>query len=524
MTEKRASELISENLTAIYGYAFARLYDKDKVEDLVNDIVYEIMVSARNLKNDGAFWSFAWKTAENTFRKFIRREELTGTVEALDEQSFVGVYENSPETDYIEAEEKNEQINLLRRELSMLTKTHREVCIAYYVDNKSCSEIAKEFKISAEMVKYHLFKTRKLLKEGIGMTRTYGEKSYNPGIFRIDFMGDRNVYCDLFERKLPGAIVLATYYTPMSAEELSMEVGVSMPYLEDELEILEKAGVLLKTGTKYRANLVILTEVYENEAELKTRQIYPEYADEVWEKAKTALGELRRLDFHGNDYDDNRLLFAIINMAMVKAYGRAMEKVNRGGTPKLPLGVRGRIWGHDNDYKNLRFYGVCMEVWNREGTAWFSAENYRVIAKAQRFDHSHFSEKCEAMCDAVLGRAPDRFNDTLPWLIENRFISSSDGILSANFPVFDTEVYNKVREIIGGVVDSAFECMTKVTAKATEILIDHAPSNVKDQCEAIANIHHNLNTAAIIMEMLIEQERLLLPDEKVPLCVFGVKN
>ncbi len=33
MTQELASELIKENLTAIYGFAFARLYEKDKVEE-----------------------------------------------------------------------------------------------------------------------------------------------------------------------------------------------------------------------------------------------------------------------------------------------------------------------------------------------------------------------------------------------------------------------------------------------------------------------------------------------------------
>ena len=38
MTDRRASQLLSENLTAIYGYAFARLYDKNKVDDLASEI------------------------------------------------------------------------------------------------------------------------------------------------------------------------------------------------------------------------------------------------------------------------------------------------------------------------------------------------------------------------------------------------------------------------------------------------------------------------------------------------------
>ena len=183
MTQERASKLIMENLNAIYGFAYGRLYEKDKVEDLASEIVCEILTSVKNLEKEEAFWGFAWRIAENTFRKFIKREELRGRTEAHSEEEYMGNYIPAPETEYLEEEEQEEQIYLLRRELSLLSNTHREVCVAYYVDNKSCGQIAEEHKISLEMVKYHLFKTRKLLKEGIGMMRKLGEKSYNPGTF-----------------------------------------------------------------------------------------------------------------------------------------------------------------------------------------------------------------------------------------------------------------------------------------------------------------------------------------------------
>ncbi len=341
MTDKRASELLSENLTAIYGYAFSKLYDKDKVDDLASEIVYEIIVSAGNLQNEDAFWGFAWKIAENTFRRFIRKSQLAARNVELTEEN-IGVYDLSPEQEYIEKETASEEIYLLRRELSLLKKTHREVCVAYYVDNKSCSQIAKEQNISMEMVKYHLFKTRKLLKEGIGMTRTLGEKSYNPGTFRLDFWGDWNKYYDLFRRKLPGSIVLATYYEAMTPEALSMELGVSMPYLEEEIEILEKAGVLKKVGEKYQANIVILTDAYEKEFVKNTSAIYTDVARSVFDKAVSLLPQIRALDFHGNNYDDNRLLFGVLNLAFMNGYGLTKEKSPLGNPNKLPLGCNGK--------------------------------------------------------------------------------------------------------------------------------------------------------------------------------------
>ena len=163
MTEAQAAEWISEHMTALYGYAFARLYNKSDVDDLVSEIICALLSSARRLRDDGAFHGFVWRTAENTFRKFIRRAARDGETWA-DDGGPNGVYAPSAEDAYMEGEEKDRMLFLLRRELALLSKTHREICLAYYADRKSCSRIAEEQGISVEMVKYHLFKTRRLLK------------------------------------------------------------------------------------------------------------------------------------------------------------------------------------------------------------------------------------------------------------------------------------------------------------------------------------------------------------------------
>ena len=523
MTDKRASELLSRNLTAIYGYAFSKLYDKDKVDDLASEIVYEIIVSARNLQNEDALWGFAWKIAENTFRRFIRKSELAARTEELTEEN-IGAYDLSPEQKYVQKETESEEINLLRRELSLLKKTNREVCVAYYVDNKSCSQIAKEQDISVEMVKYHLFKTRKLLKEGIGMTRTLGEKSYNPGTFRLDFWGDKNKYDGLFNRKLPGSIVLAAYYEAMTAEALSMELGVSMPYLEEEIEILEAAGVLKRTGDKYQTNIVIITDAYEKEFVRKTSAVYAEVAKSAFEKVTSLLPKIRELDFHGKDYDDNRLLFGLLNLVFFNSFLKAKRTDPLGIPNKLALGGNGWIFGYDNDYVNHHFKGVAGEAWNRSGTACFSAENYKAIERAQMYDHYDFVNKAEAMCDAILCKDANKENPALPWLIENKFIICENNKLYANFPVFDKETFDKVKSILSDVIDEVELCMIDISKKAEKMLAEHAPASLKGQCGDIAKIHHRLDVAAFLMEELIRENKLIVPNEKTPLCIWGVKN
>ena len=522
MTQKQATDMILQNLPAIYGYAFERLYDKEKTEDLASEIVCEILLSAKNLKNEDAFWGFVWKIAENTFRKFIRREKLAQRSGQFDFDYKADV--SSAENEYIKHEEQKETIYLLRRELSLLSKVRREVCVAYYIDNKSCSQIAREQNISAEMVKYHLFKTRKLLKEGLNMTRTLGEKSYNPGTFRIDFWGDWNRYNDLFDRKLPGSVMLAAYHAPMSAEEISVELGVSMPYLEDEIEILEAAGLINKVGNKYRTNIVIITDGYEKEFVKATSSVYKNVAGDIYEKAKALLPQIRNLDFHGNTYDDNRLLFAILNMALVSGYKLTNELSPLGTPKKLALGGSGWVFGYDNDYLNHHFYGVTMDTWNKAWTAWFSAVNYRIIKECQLYDNSYFSEKTEAMCDAVLGKNADKANDTLPWLIENGFIICADGKLSANFPVFEEKLYLDIIKMLEPIVKITANCMIDISDQAERMLKERVPASVKDQCGDIAKIHHRLDVMAFIIESLIADNKLIIPNEKTPLCVWGVRD
>lgn len=74
------------------------------------------------------------------------------------DESFVGTYWVTPEDKYLQSEE----LNLLRRELSLLSKQNRETTIAYYITGRSCSEISADLGINTEMVKYNLFKTRKI--------------------------------------------------------------------------------------------------------------------------------------------------------------------------------------------------------------------------------------------------------------------------------------------------------------------------------------------------------------------------
>ena len=353
MENKRAAQMISDNLKNIYGYAFARLYDKDDVDDLTQQIVYEVLRSAKRIKDDEAFWAFLWKVAENTFRKFIRQKERNSSLLPLPEDNAAVSAGLSPEDDLIQRESNQENLMLLRREMSLLSKTHREVCLAYYFQNKSCKEIAAEQNISLEMVKYHLFKIRQLLKEGIGMERTYGEKSYNPAKFQFVtiFSGQFNrEYRNLFNRKLPGSILHSAYYTPMTIRELSLELGVSSAYMEDEIALLEKYKLISALpGGKYQTNLVIFTSDYTLEFYSKAKALCVSKMGKIISDTKSMLPELRKIGFRGHILDDDHLLWPLLWLIMHRGHGVFEKHLSISTPDEIYSGATGINYGVDDD-------------------------------------------------------------------------------------------------------------------------------------------------------------------------------
>ena len=523
MTKEKAAALLAQNLDAVHGYCFSRLFDKAQTEDLANEIVCDVLTHAEKIRNDAAFWGFVWRIADRTFKRFIRKQDLHGRY-AEQTNSFAIGFVQSPEQEYVELEEQKETLFCLRRELSLLTKLQREITVAYYFDHKSCSQIAQEQEMSVENVKYHLFKTRKLLKEGIEMSRSLGEKSYNPGVFRLAFWGDHNYYAELFRRKLPGAILLAAYDRPMKAEELSLELGVAMPYLEEELDILETSAVLQHDKTGYRTNILIVKDQYEKEVELKTQDLYETVAARIFEQIESVLAHIIKQPFDAVGYDRNAMLFCLMNVVLNRAWFAADEESPISPYQALPMGGHGWIFGYDNDFLHHRFNGVSLETVKSENTVWFNVFNYKAIAKQQQYDYLSFSGNASAMWDAILQKKADHDNPVLPILIENRFIACKNDRLCALFPVFEKQEFANLCNILSDAIVSAADCMIRVSDIAEPILKQYAPKTLWAQCADIAKINHRLNTAAYLTEELLKKGKLLLPTEKAPLGVFAVKK
>lgn len=521
MEQKKASELLSENLKNIFAFSFSRLYDKTDAEDLTNDIVCEVLKSVHRLKDDNSFNAYMWRIAENTFKKFIRSKTEARFTE-LDE-AYIGVCYETPEANYI----KSEEINILRRELSLLSRQYRDVTVAYYFKNKTCSEISNDLNISNEMVKYYLFKTRKILKEGFGMNRTLGEKSYSPAAFKPDFWGwNSHPYTDgLFKRRLPGNIVLAAYDAPIDIKSLCNELGVSAPYLEDELDILLEYEILRKVGDKVQTDIIIFTEEYDNTVAPTFESIADKAAEKLIPMLNELLLEIKKLDF-GIELDENALKWFCANRIVYMSMNSVSEKAVGNGSqyPMLPNGSRGYVFGYDNDYKTHHFEGIYGQMGDKSSNSALTVVNYRILKDVCCWKPQNWEKSISAMCDAIRENNADVENDAIIKYIDEGFITVDNGILKANFPTLESSELKRLdSEVFASSISIVNEAVIEICESAKSILKNNVPDSLKVKCDELAYIRHQMDAMAYIIEALVKKGCLAIPQKRENLTILGIK-
>ena len=116
----------------------------------------------------------------------------------------------------------------------------------------------------------------------------------------------------------------------------------------------------------------------------------------------------------------------------------------------------------------------------------------------------------------------DENNSELTRFIEEGFVKCDKGKLSPNFAVFTNSVYEEISEILAPAVNDVVACMEEICGIAENILKDYVPKALKGRCGQMAQIHHQLDIMAYIIETMVSSGHLVIPDEKANICMFGV--
>ena len=524
MDSIKLEQLITENMNSIFGFALTRLGNVIEAEDLASDILYEIIKSAKSLKDEERFWGFMWRIAENTYMDYLRKKsrECKRTAE-LDEN--ISDESESALDEII----KKEELNILRRELSLLSKQYRDSTVLYYIENLSCSEISKKLQISTEMVKYYLFRARKIIREGMNMERLYGEKSYCPNIFEIDFWGtkagDDREYRDFQTRKIKGNILLTAYYSPVTLQEISIELGVALPYLEDEIKLLMDRRYLVCNNGKYLTNIPIFTLDCTKTIDGKLKELTDSTAEKFISVVDDFNGRFGKRFANENLARWQKVLLCL-HYSLIST-DNELEN-NYGELPKdgpYSLinggGGHGIIWGRstENVVVNKLPRGI-QGIYNgcpaSDKCGSVIAMNFKQTLNAQHFEGQ--------MTDPIVSTALDCYGHLAKdWKERLDKLGYADNG-KANFVVWTNEEYEELWKMLGECISIVSELNSRTSELAANITADLAPAHIRKTAEYVGAFVYRFNSIENLVNTLFDMGWLKSVNDKEKPAICVVKN
>lgn len=332
----------------IFYFCLRKTGSEAEAEDLTSDISLNILSALGKGAAPENFPAWVWRIVRNRYSAWAERKHFTR--EAMSDAD-IGEHDIRSDESIEERFIEKEQLALLRRELAFISRDYREYIIAYYIEDRSIKEISAMLGAAEGTVKSKLFRARNILKEGMDMAREFGVMSYKPENVNFSACGSGMPW-NLMNRSLCKNILLAAYRTPSTAHELAIELGVSLPYMEEELNELTKAALLKKSGEKYETTFFIVSANAQRKIFNKLRETAPELtsaltgAIDLWVKCADENGVVWHEGYQ--PHEDMKWTLLMIAADRATWSSEAASAEDDDGFTLRPDGSRWDVLGFEN--------------------------------------------------------------------------------------------------------------------------------------------------------------------------------
>ncbi len=499
MTAIELHEKITEVSKTIFSYCIAKTPTREEAEDLSQEILYELIKSAENIRDDKAFYAFMWGVAGNVYKQWYRKKLKNNTCELSEDIT----------SDDVFSEDDNNDIYLLRRELALLSEKHRKATILYYIDGRSCSEISSALAISESMVKYLLFKSRKILKEGMNMERNLGELSYNPKTLIPMYSGHGpNQFWEFMQSKIKQNIVSACYNDALTVQQISLETGIPLPYLDEEIKELEDKQIIIREGSRYKTNVIIITSECADEMERAVAKHHELIADKIEGFIKETILEYKSIGFIGSDFSENTLrwqLAVILFMAILEV---GYNEIN---VPKTGWGEPAYIWCVEKLNEKHIFNYSCFG--GKHGDSLYFFDNWK--EGNYKSDHHDFYGNvryANIFCDICRGDYTPLSEydlEAIAEMIKMGYVIKENETYKATVPIYTFDQYKAVVDMVQEFIsDELISIIQELDHSVAQVLSAHTPKHLQNQVNGIASMDKFVNGVCIPATILMDRQVL----------------
>lgn len=320
----------------VFYYCLKRCNNRFDAEDLSQIILTEAFISLEKNKNIENLESYIFKIAHNQYTKYIKSKVKTRQL--IDYNYEIDSFET--DDNKLNSLVEKERLKEINQRLKLLDSDYINIVYSYYVEDLKLSTIANNLNLPLGTVKRRLYDIRKKLKESLEMKVISGKKTYIPKDYYftkscngVGTYDPHNFVQILIQKNL----LYHSYNNPCSLEDYAIELGISMPYIEDLVSSLEKATLLKKHDGKYVTNFAFLSREFRAKIYDLISSYKESFALKLVEKAKNNINEFKKIGFSNSDLDDTKLYWnylMIILLAIDEDSNLSFQYTKRPGNGK----------------------------------------------------------------------------------------------------------------------------------------------------------------------------------------------
>lgn len=374
--EQFIQELLKQS-DKVFFYCIKRCDNRIDAEDLSQEILLEVLMNIHKGILIQNFDFYLWKICKNHYQQYVTRKiKEKNTIQYRDE-----IYESY---DAIDDFDMQEQMRKLNTAIKCLSSDYAEILYSYYIEDRTLASIANHLNLPLGTVKRRLFEIRKKLKEYLKMERLNGKKAFVPK----NFYGLRSGYGEInphdYTRFLiQKNLLFHSYDHPCTLQDYSLELGISIVYIEEMVLDLLKATLLKKENNKYLTAFPII----EKATDIKLTKILEDegmsYATQLAMFAKNHFQQFKEI-IQNHHFTDHQLMWVLMFML-----NRFVESNNGILIDNYKPQARNHVdklgsWDFMmiEDYPNTNKYFISEN--------WFGNEKnqFQGVAHPGSFDHS----------------------------------------------------------------------------------------------------------------------------------------
>lgn len=522
-----------EFLDKIYQFSYRRCNTSYEAEDLCSDIILAVISAVHKQESIENFYAFVWTVARRVYADFCENRTKLRQVYSEDTLNF----ELSEKENWIDRliEETSDQETLKRifAEIAFLAKAYREVMVLYYLDEMKVKDISKKLNISETTVKQRLFFARNTVRKEVEIMN---ERNLSLKPVSLAFIGTGNPSGNdprtKAERILSQNLVYACKDKAKSAKELSDELCVPMPYIEDEVDIQLKGengnyGLLRKMGDKYISNVIIVENSEFNEA----GKIYTKHLDELCEKLKNHLQshreEFLNFPYLSRQTDLRFILWTLISESVWHLKDRVDEileteyfkEVNQ---PQRKFTTVCVAIPYGASY-SARFYGC-----DGNETHDFCGYSYVFIRNiyGKRIDRHYYcgqtitnDEKLRLTLKAIGGMDINTLDKTQREIaakaIECGFLRKNGEILEPRIVAIEQKDWENFRNLLCEYYDSIEDIAKEIAEEMYAYMLSHIQKHLLNEYKSYNLLVSGINLLNDLIEKCIAEDLLTEPQQRI---------